>query len=240
MADAQEILNRAVAAREQAQNGKQDPEKPNDDNPDAAKNEPESGKPAEPDEPLGPAGVRALERVRRERDELKQARADLDKTIADLTRERDQLKVDLEAAPKGEPGEPDEQHAAALDELRAEIETLTSQNKKLADEHAVDASSLMRLRVAMRKGLDEPEAKRLEATARRLVGGTEEELEADADEFFEYVGAGRSSIDGLLQKPQENLRGGAQPDEEPDEMDPDKLAAGVRGRQGGVAFRLAQ
>jgi len=101
--------------------------------------------------------------------------------------------------------------------------------QKLADEKAASdkaaASSqgeLLRLRVAMRKGLTETQAK-------RLIGATEEELEADADELLESFGGEKKSAGegGKPTRPKERLRSGAAPDEEPDETDPQKLAANV-------------
>ena len=90
----------------------------------------------------------------------------------------------------------------------------------LSDKAATDAKQeLARLRVAMRKGLTEAQAK-------RLIGATEEELEADADELLESFG-GDKTPPGKGGKPKERLRSGAAPDEEPDETDPRKLAASV-------------
>lgn len=79
-------------------------------------------------------------------------------------------------------------------------------------------SELARLRVAMRKGLTEAQAK-------RLVGETEEELEADADELLASFGHKDADGDaGKPTRPKERLRSGAAPEEEPDETDPRKLA----------------
>lgn len=64
--------------------------------------------------------------------------------------------------------------------------------------------------------------------AARLRGSTKEELEADADDYLEdYTppeGGGKRPIPG---KPRENLRGGGAPDDEPEEIDPAKLAAQI-------------
>ncbi|MGZ3140806.1 hypothetical protein ACVDFE_02135 [Lentzea chajnantorensis] len=95
-------------------------------------------------------------------------------------------------------------------------------------------SELIRLRVALRKGLTEKQAA-------RLVGETEEDLEADADEFLaELGGDGKSDKDDRTEKvknrPRTRLKGGGRPDEEPDETDPRKLAAKVARRGGGRGF----
>jgi len=92
----------------------------------------------------------------------------------------------------------------------------------LSDKAAADATQeLARLRVAMRKGLTEAQAK-------RLIGATEEELEADADELLDsFTDKTPADKDGKPTRPKERLRSGAAPDEEPDETDPRKLAASV-------------
>jgi len=92
-----------------------------------------------------------------------------------------------------------------------------------ADKAAASAQGeLLRLRIAMRKGLTEAQAK-------RLVGETEEEIEADAKDLLESFSQKKDAgQDGSTPtRPKERLRSGAVPDEEPDEMDPQKLAAAV-------------
>lgn len=74
----------------------------------------------------------------------------------------------------------------------------------------------MRLEVATEKGLTKSQAK-------RLVGSTREELEVDADELLADFG-GESKPPPPATKPSERLRGGGDPTEEPEEMDPRKLA----------------
>lgn len=91
--------------------------------------------------------------------------------------------------------------------LAEALEAAKTDGKNASDE-------LLRLRVAMRKGLTESQAK-------RLVGSTLEELEADADELLASFGS-KTPVPG---KPRERLRAGGDPDEEPDETDPAKLAA---------------
>lgn len=113
------------------------------------------------------------------------------------------------------------------------LEELESANKSEIDK-AKDAQTkaeenarglereLTRLRVAIRKGLSETQA-------RRLVGENEEELEADADELLETFkpasdDGGKQSSNGNSSKPKENLKPGTAPKEEPQETDPAKLA----------------
>ena len=125
-----------------------------------------------------------------------------------------------------ESGKAGEEAAKRLKELedkdKTEIQKLAEE--KAAAESAAKSSTgeLMRLRVAMRKGLTEAQAK-------RLVGATEEEMEADADDLLVSFGGDKkqADTDGKPTRPKERLRSGAAPDEEPDETDPRKLAASV-------------
>lgn len=99
-----------------------------------------------------------------------------------------------------------------VDKLREELDA--------AKKEATDAKlHRLRLEVASEKGLTPAQAK-------RLVGATAEELEADADEFLESIRPGddKGKPPG---KPQERLRGGGDPTEDPVETDPAKLAAMV-------------
>lgn len=119
-------------------------------------------------------------------------------------------------------------NAAAAKRLADLEEAGKSEQQKAADKaaqaekDAADArKELARLRVAMRKGLTEAQAK-------RLVGDTEEELEADAEELLESFGAEKNGDgkDDRSRRPQERLRAGASSDDgDPQEKDPGKLAA---------------
>ncbi len=97
-------------------------------------------------------------------------------------------------------------------------ERLTAAEKRAAEAEA----QALRLEVATAKGLTATQVK-------RLVGSTREELEADADElladFAPRDAAERKPTPGG--RPKEQLRGGGDPTEETEEMDPRKLAAQV-------------
>lgn len=96
------------------------------------------------------------------------------------------------------------------DEKRTErLSTL----EKAATEYELKAA---RLEVAIDKGLTAAQAK-------RLVGSTKEELEADADELLETFGSKR-----LSRKPNEQLRGGSEPAKPVEDLDPRKLAGKIR------------
>lgn len=108
------------------------------------------------------------------------------------------------------------------DANKTEAEKLTERTTA-AEKTATDAQGeLLRLRVAMRKGLTENQAA-------RLVGKTLEELEADADELLEsFGGAKGKTAPKVAGKPTERLRGGTDPDEPIEETDPRKLAKLIR------------
>lgn len=122
---------------------------------------------------------------------------------------------------------------AAEDRLREIDDAGKSESEKNAERLAElekQAADLPRLRVALRKGLTEQQAA-------RLVGTTEEELEADADAYLEELGVTSKTdkTDKVKTRPRTALKGGSKPDDEPDETDPRKLAAAVpkRGGRGG-------
>jgi len=106
---------------------------------------------------------------------------------------------------------------AQKSESERNAEKLTALERS-AQEATLEAA---RLRVAIKKGLTETQAK-------RLVGKTEEELEADADELLSSFKPSDSKDDSTKdRRPKERLKPGATPSSEPDEMDPRKLAAQV-------------
>lgn len=120
------------------------------------------------------------------------------------------------------------------DASKSDVERATSEAQTAAGRADKAERELLRLRVAMRKGLSEVQA-------RRLVGDTEDELEADADDLMASFRPPEPDSkkdddveepparDNSRRRPQERLRPGAVPDAEtePEEMDPRKLAAMV-------------
>lgn len=127
---------------------------------------------------------------------------------------------------------------------KSETEKLTDKASK-AEKEAVSAKAeASRLRVALAKGLDAVQAK-------RLIGDSEEELEQDADELLSSFKPkddekkaedeepkgdpkdGKDDDDSKEDKPEERrrpkerLKTGATGDTEPEETDPAKLAARV-------------
>jgi hypothetical protein len=130
-------------------------------------------------------------------------------------------------------------------ELKTERDDLKTKNKEFEDASKSDQEKLndrasgaekdattakseaARLRVALRKGLTEVQAK-------RLVGDTEADLEKDADELLsdfkqddDKGGGGGDDQESTRRTPHERLRPGAAPGSEPDKDDPASLAAEV-------------
>lgn len=96
----------------------------------------------------------------------------------------------------------------AAEEKIGDVDALTKAKSDLAAEN-------LRLTVGYELGLPM-------ALAKRLTGATREELIADADELVKIAGAGRGPAQ---RKPVEDLRGGGDPEKEPEETDLDKIAA---------------
>lgn len=118
---------------------------------------------------------------------------------------------------------------ADRDHLKAkaqEIEDAKLGEKERAEKTATEATQraakaeadAARLRVALKKGLTETQAK-------RLVGESEEDLEKDADELLESFK--KEEDDDAPRRPRERLRPGAAPGAEPEKSDPASLAAEV-------------
>jgi hypothetical protein len=117
-----------------------------------------------------------------------------------------------------------EAKAERLDKLeessKTEAQRLADQQRSLEDRAAKADSEAARLRVALRKGLTETQA-------RRLVGATDEELEADADELLASFKPADSGPPGPPGRPSERLTGGGDPTTEPD-PDIDTIVSKIR------------
>lgn len=111
---------------------------------------------------------------------------------------------------------------AAEDADKTEIQKAT--DKALAADKRADLAEarILRLEIAAEKGLTQAQAK-------RLMGATREELEADADELLEAFGGKNGAGDRKepLKRPATTTRSGSVPDAEPEDNDPAKLAAKV-------------
>lgn len=114
--------------------------------------------------------------------------------------------------------------AKRLEELEAAKKTdaeKAADAQKAAEGRATAAEKeAARLRVALRKGLTE-------AHAKRLVGETEEELEADADDLLSTFGSNEEQADkSVPRKPREELKPGSTNQAEP-EAKPSEIAEKV-------------
>jgi hypothetical protein len=126
---------------------------------------------------------------------------------------------------------------------KSDLDKMTARAEAAEGKLATLERDLLRTRVALRKGLNETQAK-------RLVGDNEQEMEDDADELLETFGGGGRGADdrndndrdrdrngrngsdrngggGGGNRPRENLRPGSRPESKPEELDPIKLAESV-------------
>jgi hypothetical protein len=106
------------------------------------------------------------------------------------------------------------------DQGKSEAEKLTTRLTEAEKRVASAEARALRLEVAASKGLSAAQAK-------RLVGTTKEELEADADEILEAFPAKSGATPPPSDRPVADLRGGTDPTTEPVEMNPAKLAESV-------------
>lgn len=151
---------------------------------------------------LGDAGKKALDAMKRERNAAKKALADVQ---AKLKSYEDKDKTETERL------------AEAAEEAKSRAAKAETTHRKLA--------------TAMDRAPEGATLAQIKAVAKRLSGDSEEEMEADADELFALLAPATSKEDvddrkkPLKGRPKERLRGGGDPDDdEPDEMDPRKLA----------------
>lgn len=82
------------------------------------------------------------------------------------------------------------------------------------------------LEIAIERAPEHASLAQVRAVAKRVRGEDDDALEKDADELFELLAPepkAASKVAGA--RPKERLKGGAEPDEEPEETDPRKLAA---------------
>lgn len=157
---------------------------------------------------LGDAGKRALDAMKRERNA---ARKELGELRTKLKSHEDTNKTDLQR----------------LQEARDEAANKASK----AEERA------RALQIAMDRAPAHATLKQVQAVAKRVRGESEDDLETDADELFELLAptpkepAEQKTEKKVASRPRERLRGGGDPEEEPEETDPRKLADAIRRRR---------
>lgn len=101
------------------------------------------------------------------------------------------------------------------DATKTEQERLTEKASTLETDLTTAQANAARFEIALEKGLTKSQAK-------RLVGSTREELEADADELLADLGVDEDKPSSS-RRPKERLKPGATADDEP-EVDPAKIA----------------
>lgn len=106
------------------------------------------------------------------------------------------------------------QEAAQESRTRAERAEAMLRRREIAEERAPEHATIAQIK----------------AVAKRLSGDSDEELEADADELFSFL-APEPAKPRTPQKPRERLKGGGDPDEEPEITDPRQLADAIRKRE---------
>lgn len=153
---------------------------------------------------LGDPGKRALDAMKRERNA---ARKELQEFRAKLKQYEDKDKTE----------------AQRLQEARDEAATRAAK----AEEQWRSMS------VAMERAPAHATLAQVKAVAKRVRGESEEDMETDADELFELLAPAPQTKEEppprkVAGKPRERLRGGGDPDEEPEESDPRKLADMIR------------
>lgn len=159
----------------------------------------------EEDDELGEPGRRALTAMKEQR---KAARAERDRAKQELADLRSKLDK-YESANKSE-----------LQRLIEERDTLKAELGKVS-------STAKRRDIAEELAPEHATAKQIRMVSQYLRGSTDEELEASAEELFAHF-APEPQKARTPQKPRERLRGGGEPDEEPEEADARKLAELIR------------
>lgn len=131
---------------------------------------------------------------------------------------------------------PDDHPAVkALAKANAEAEKFRLRVKEFEDRDKSEAEKAAEEAAELKKALTDAEARAVRfelalnhglsaSQARRLVGDSREELEADAEELVRDLGLDKQET-GMPRRPTERLRSGAAPEAEPEETDPRKLAA---------------
>lgn len=117
-------------------------------------------------------------------------------------------------------------------DLRKEIEDKNKSESQRMAEAVEDAKSkaskaeqnFLKLQTALDRAPEGATLKQIQAVAKRLSGDDQDELDADADELFALFAPASEKGKPPAGKPKERLRGGGDPNDEPEEMNPRKLA----------------
>lgn len=148
---------------------------------------------------LDDAGKKAIDAMKRERNAAKKALADAQAKIKEYA-----------------------------DKDKTDTERLTESAEEAKSRASKAESGYKKLQTAIDRAPEGATLTQIKAVAKRLTGDSDEEMEADADELFGLFAPSTSSTErgkAPAGKPKERLRGGGDPEEEPEETDPRKLAA---------------
>jgi hypothetical protein len=107
-----------------------------------------------------------------------------------------------------------------------------SESQRLQEERDLGLSraekaeaALKRREIAESRAPEHATPAHIRAVAKRLAGESDEDLESDADELFELIAPGPKAAPKVAgSRPKERLKGGSEPDEQPEVTDPRKLA----------------
>jgi TolA-binding protein len=157
---------------------------------------------------LGDRGRRALEAEKQRR---KAARAELGQTRQQLNA----VKRELEELKGGN---------------KSELQRLIDERDVLKEQLGQVSSVAKRRDVAEELAPEHATPKQIRLVAKYLTGSTDDELEASAEELFDQFAPEPSKV-RTPTRPKERLRGGGDPEEEPEELDPRKLADLVKSRK---------
>lgn len=117
------------------------------------------------------------------------------------------------------------------DEGKSELQRLQEERDQLRESSSKAASEARAMRVAMDRAPEHATLVQVRAVAKRVRGDEDDDLEQDADELFALLAPEPKAATKTPSRPKERLKGGSEPDEEPEETDPRKLAAMVPRRR---------
>lgn len=152
--------------------------------------------------------------------------ADLDRIIADRIARTEKKYADYgDLKSKAEKlAELEKANQSAEERLSGERDTFKSRAEKAE-------AALKRREIAEARAPEHATSAQIKAVAKRLAGESDDDLEADADELFALLAPAPEAKPKTPSRPRERLRGGGDPDDEPEETDPRKLAALVPRRR---------
>lgn len=136
----------------------------------------------------------------------------------------DRMKA-AEKAAKKEAAELKTRLAKYEDANKTEMQRLTEERDQFRESSTKAVSKAKALEIALECAPEHASLAHVRAVAKRVRGENDDELEADAAELFELLAPEPKAASKTPSRPKERLRGGSEPDEEPEETDPKKLAA---------------